>query len=581
MLGALAFAVTTTVTSTVALPAGHAAAASEQVVAAPGPLGPVSVIGDSVLLGSVLYGPTLADQLAARGWGPIRMRAGGGYSTGRFAVSSEFKVSDWIARWRQQGWDPTDVVVNLGANDSGFCRGDVACARDAITFLLDAIGPGHRVWWPKITRFYTRLDEQDAWNQALDEIAAERDDVWTWDWPTEMAVGGYQTSDLTHLAPDSYRKRSAVMAREITADLAYARHAGPDAPLPSAIGDPSTFVALPPQRVLDTRDGGGPALAGGATATVDLSPLVPPGTVAVAVNLTSDASSEPGFLTGYPCDRPPGEVSSVNHDAGVARGAMGVIPLSADGRLCVLTRSPGHVIVDLQGAFVAGDGGARFTPSAPSRLLDTRVTGRSPIVEIPVPGGADVDAVAVNVTATGVTDHGWVKAYPCGDEPPEVSNVNYRPGDTVASTAFVPVSPSGSICVQSLTSVDVTVDITGTFAAGGALRFVPAEPRRVLDTRSGLGGWSPLQGSDQTIDVQVAPPAAEAVTGTITLVAPLRPGYLTAHPCGAAAGTSSVNALAGDVLANAATVGTPGGRLCIRALAATHTLFDVTGWWVP
>ena len=47
-----------------------------------GPLGPITVIGDSVMLGSVIFSPTLSDHLAARGWGPIRVRAGGGYTTG-------------------------------------------------------------------------------------------------------------------------------------------------------------------------------------------------------------------------------------------------------------------------------------------------------------------------------------------------------------------------------------------------------------------------------------------------------------------------------------------------------------------
>ena len=55
------------------------------------------------------------------------------------------------------------------------------------------------------------------------------------------------------------------MAREITADLAFARHVGGDAPLAAAIGAPAEFVPLPPDRVLDTRDNGGPRIAGGTS----------------------------------------------------------------------------------------------------------------------------------------------------------------------------------------------------------------------------------------------------------------------------------------------------------------------------
>src|SRR5689334_5635046 len=42
------------------------AAPAEKRIPTPGPLGPITVIGDSVLLGSLLTSPTLADTLAAR-----------------------------------------------------------------------------------------------------------------------------------------------------------------------------------------------------------------------------------------------------------------------------------------------------------------------------------------------------------------------------------------------------------------------------------------------------------------------------------------------------------------------------------
>jgi hypothetical protein len=217
--------------------------------------------------------------------------------------------------------------------------------------------------------------------------------------------------------------------------------------------------------------------------------------------------------------------------------------------------------------------------ATPARLLDTRATGRAPIVVVDVPDG--VDAVAVNLTATEATSPGWLKAYPCGDTPPDVSNVNYLPGDTVASAAFVPVADDGTICVQSMTPVDVVVDLTGVFDAAGELRFVPTDPTRMLDTRTGVGGWTLYQGAGQVLDIRVVPPEARAVTGTITLVGPLRAGWLKAYPCGTEPPTSSVNAGTETVFANAVTVGVDAaGRLCVKALSATHSLFDVTGWWV-
>jgi hypothetical protein len=319
-------------------------------------------------------------------------------------------------------------------------------------------------------------------------------------------------------------------------------------------------------------------VAGGSHVEIDMQPFVPSGTSAVAVGLTSDQAAAPGFLSGYPCDRPRSEVSNVNYAPGVARGALGVIPLSADGRLCVYTQATSHVIVDLQGAFVPDSSGSRFEPlSIPERLLDTREMPGTGTLVVDAPPGAT--AVAVNLTATNATAPGWLKAFPCDTTAPEVSNVNYHPGDSVASAAFVPVSATGTFCVDTLNAVDVVVDITGSFADDG-LRFVPTNPTRMLDTRSAIGGWSPMQGSDQTLDVGVVPAEAQAVTGTLTLVDPMRPGWLKPFPCDVEPPTSSVNGFPRTVFANSTTVGVADGRLCITALAATHTLFDVTGWWV-
>lgn len=557
------------------------AAPRETIHAAPGPLGPISVLGDSVMLGSVLVSPTLADQLAARGWGPIRVRAGEGYNTGVFGGRTDFKTTYWIQTWRQQGWDPPDVVVNLGANDSGSCQTSVPCSYDAIMNVVNTIGPGHRIWWPKITRFPFHQNMQDAWNAALDQVAAERDDFFTWDWPAAMAAGVPAAADRIHLTAQGYRMRSEMMAREITADLAQSRRTSGDAPLPAAIGTASDYVALTPDRIIDTRDTAAPVPAGG-TLPVDLAPYLPDGTSAVAVNLTSAGAQGSGHLAGHPCDRPRPEISNVNYSAGVPRGALAIVPLSADGKLCVFAPTTTHVIVDLQGAFVpsgSAPDALRFTPlAAPDRLLDTRVTGRAAVSTVNAPPGAE--AVAVNLTATQASEPGWLKAFACGGDEPFVSNVNYMPGESVAGAAIVPVSGDGTICVRSSAPADVIVDITGSFTTGGELRFVPAEPTRVLDTRTGTGGWSPIHASGVAIDTRAVPAGARAVTGTLTIVAPLRDSWLKAYGCGDEPPTSNVNASRDQVMANAVTTGVdPNGRICITNVNATHSLFDVTGWW--
>lgn len=548
-------------------------------VAAPGPLGPITLIGDSLFVGASVE-PSLPNLLAQRGWGPIRYRAGDGYSAGNFLpVGHEASSANWITWWRQDGWDAPNVVVNLGSNDVGFCGPNVNCNANTIRYLLDRIGPGHTVWWSKITRHPVLAADQAAYNNALDIVAAERPNLRLWDWPAVIAGQGFVLSaDGTHLRDAvSYRRRSALMADDITAQLAVGRRVGGDAPLPVAAGGPSEYLPVPPDRVIDTRLTPGSRLGAGGVLRVDLSDRVPPGTSAAAVNLTSADPAAAGYLTAFACGAVPSS-SSANYGAGGARGSFAVVPLTGDGDFCVFTSAASDVIVDIQGAFVAD--GDRLDTRPPDRLADTRATGRVATTIVHVPAGAN--AAALNLTATGAATPGYLSAFPCAGTPPVVSNVNFGTGETIAGSAYVPVGADGTVCISASTSVDVVVDLTGTFSPAGALAFTPAVPTRVYDTRTAIGGWAPVQGVDQTTDVRAAPGSAVAVTGTLTMVGPPWSGFVTAFGCGDLPPTSNVNAGPGSVLANSVTVGlAPGGRLCTRTSTMSHVLFDTSGWWAP
>ena len=541
-----------------------------------GPLGPVSVIGDSVLLGSALYSPTLPDQLVAQGWGPIRFQAGVGYKAG--PPTNSISAGWWIPTWRNEGWDAPNIIVNLGANDSGICGTDLACSRRRILDVVDTIGPGRGIWWPMVTRLQGFGAEAATWNTALAQIAAELPDFHTWDWPTEMATGGYRSNDNTHLDAPGYRQRSARMAAEFTNALAVGRRVGGDAALPAAAGDPSTYRPLQPVRVIDTRTDAPGRRPSGSTLRIDFGDRLPTGATAVAVNVTAASPGGRGYLAAGPCGTSIAG-STVNYTGAGARAAMAVVPLGSGGDVCVFTNTETDIVVDLQGAFVAGtdDDGLVSLPAS-RRLLDTRDTGRSQRLVVPTPAGAS--AVAVNLTAVNAAKSGWLRAAPC-DADTGVSNVNFRAGEAAAGAAFVQTSATDTICIETSATADVVVDLTGTFESGG-LSFVPVRPTRMLDTRNATGGWSPIHGAGQTLDALATPPSAEAVTGTITMVQPRSRGYVVAHGCGPTPPTSSVNALAGAVLANSLTTTVSDtGRLCVSASAATHTLFDVTGWWIP
>ena len=542
-------------------------------ISAPGPLGPVTVFGDSVLLGSALFGPTLPDRLHERGWGPIKFRAGEGYNTRTTGPAS---AGYWFSQWRAQGWDAPNVLINLGANDSGVCVTDSACARRSIQRVIDIVGPGHQIWWPQITRFYTKFPEQETWNQALRQFADERDDFTTWDWPAELSQ--YPSSDGTHLSANGYRARSGRMAQLFTRDIAAGSRIGGDVTLPTAERDPSTFMSLPSERIVDSRRDDADPMTPGSTRRVDFGEAVPAGTTAVALYVGSARATTNGYFTATPCGET-SKASTVNYRTATPIGAPTIVALGTDDDVCVYSSGSSDLVVDLQGAFTDASDGLTFDAlRTPQRLVDTRGSTRPGEVVVPVPVGSA--AVAVNLTAIRASENGFLSAYPCG-APTEAANLNFRTDGAWAASAIVQVAPDDTICVRANVSTDIAVDITGTFGSGPGLRFVPVAPTRAIDTRDGTGGWSPIHGSGQTFDLGVTPPTAEAVTGTLTIVNPLDSTFVSAEPCTGSSATSSANAALGAVIANSVTVGvTDSGRICLTALYAAHTLFDTTGWWV-
>lgn len=557
----------------------------------PGPRGAIAVVGDSLMLGSAYgppfesaWGPSLARMLADRGWGPVRMAAGVGFQAGKMVPNNPgANMSLWLTNQRSAGFDPQVIVVSLGPNDIIACNTNVDCAADDIRAFMTVAGPDHEVWWALQTTAIAA--NQEAWNQALQIVAAERPNLLLWDWPTIRAAAGIPlAADNTHLpSANEYRQRSTLIADDVTTRLGVSRHIGSEV-TPPAGGPSFEYLPVPPQRVLDTRDTG-QRLAAGGTLTVDLSVLAPaavgPDAAAVAVNVTAAAPAAAGYLTVWPCGAAQPVASSVNFLAGQDRGAQATtLVRQPDRSLCVFSNAATDVVVDLQGVFLPTDA-LLFAPITPDRKLDTRSTGRASSIAIPAP--SDAEAVAATITVTGGGQSGFLSAYPCAGTPPVVSNVNWQPGETVAGAVFVPVADDGTFCVFTSTPTDVIVDITGTFSTEESLRFTPVTPTRMVDTRAGIGGWRGTQGVGQTIEVGVAPDDAVAVTGTIAMINPGLDGYLTGTTCGQPAGaTSSVNAARGSVMANSLTIGLSAeGDLCINAFVSAHTLFDTTGWWSP
>jgi hypothetical protein len=226
----------------------------------------------------------------------------------------------------------------------------------------------------------------------------------------------------------------------------------------------SRLTPIGPTRVVDTRSGiGGRRLAAGATMAVDFNGKVPPGSTAVALNVTGVTASAAGFMTVFPCSGALPNTSTVNYVAGEARPNNTIVGLT-DGRVCIYTYAATEVLVDLLGAY--GPSGLAYEPTPPIRVLDTRRSGTLGAggnvgygVGAAALGGRSPGAAYVNVTAANHTVPGYVTTYDCITRR-ETSTVNQKVGQDVANGAIVPLAGMQS-CAWTYGGGDVIVDLNG------------------------------------------------------------------------------------------------------------------------
>jgi hypothetical protein len=122
-----------------------------------------------------------------------------------------------------------------------------------------------------------------------------------------------------------------------------------------------TFYALPPCRLIDTRnasgpDAGAPALAAGEARVVGTAQKcrVPATAAALSVNVTVTASAAAGHFTLYPADGALPLASQLSFSAGQTRAAATIVPLALDAsgfRVQNASAGSSQLIVDVNGYF--------------------------------------------------------------------------------------------------------------------------------------------------------------------------------------------------------------------------------------
>jgi len=115
----------------------------------------------------------------------------------------------------------------------------------------------------------------------------------------------------------------------------------------------------------------------------------------------------------------------------------------------VLETKPGQKTVDglFEGAGV----------SAAESVTELQVTGRGGVPD-------DASAVLMNLTAVTPDGPGFFTAYPCGEQRPLASNVNYVAGQVVPNAVLAKVGTNGKVCIYTKAASHIIADVNGYVA---------------------------------------------------------------------------------------------------------------------
>jgi len=335
---------------------------------------------------------------------------------------------------------------------------------------------------------------------------------------------------------------------------------------------------------------------------------VPANATAVSLNVTAVDPTESGFITVWPCGVERPNASNVNFVAGdiVPNGVIASI--GTPGSVCFYSLHETDLIVDIAGWFE----GTAYVGATPTRLVDTRdgtggvlgqVEESSPltiqVTDLAVLDAAGVSttipsmisAIALNVTVVQPSAAGFVTLWPCDVARPQSSNVNYTESQIVANGVIAPVSNAGTVCLYSLVSTDIVVDLAGWFPGQS---FTGTTPTRLVDTRDGTGGRTGVITSVDELSVpihnitltvagasQQVPVTATAAALNVTIVNPEIDGFVTVWPCGVSRPfASNLNFVSTQVVANnvVAPIGND-GSVCLFSNVPTDVIVDITGWF--
>jgi hypothetical protein len=394
--------------------------------------------------------------------------------------------------------------------------------------------------------------------------------------PGSGTYPGTRWGDYVGVAQDPQVPNAVWQANEFSAGGAgWATHVSQ---LVTEIG--SSYVPITPLRIVDSRSNLGVTgiFSASVPKTFDVAGegTIPADAIAVTGNVTVVNQTAAGFVAITPTATATPPSSTINFPLGDIRANNFTASLDQFGDLAAVYKAVAgkktHVIVDITGYFLAGDGHATYTTSDPVRVMDSRPTshvGTATIFQAGVPQTlliagefgipAEATAITGNLTVVGQSKAGYLSVTP--DPPvgiPASSTLNFPLGDIRANTGLL---------------------------------FYPLNPGRVLDSRPGivLSGLTGAFASNSARTLEVAghwgvPAGAEAITGNLTVVNQTAAGFAAVTPVATnTPSTSTLNFPLGDIRANGITVPLDAGSsgLVYKAIAGktTHLILDVTGYF--
>ncbi len=258
---------------------------------------------------------------------------------------------------------------------------------------------------------------------------------------------------------------------------------------------PNTDVFSPltvPGRLLDTRLGGQTVDhqhegVGRLTANVPYTlPVAGRATVPAGaglapeavLNITAVQPTTDGYLTAYACGQPIPIASNLNFVAGDIIPNLVVTQLGS-GSVCLFSSTGTDLLVDVIG-YMKPVSAVESLPAS-RRMLDTRPTGTTydglhqrvgriaagATYELPIAGRdavpAGVIAVVLNVTVVSPSGSGFISVFPCGQNQPNASNLNFSEGEVIPNLVIAGVGTGGRVCFFTSADTDLLVDVSAWF----------------------------------------------------------------------------------------------------------------------